>query len=382
MYNHTDHLGNVRVSYAKDPVSGLPKIVEESHYYPFGLKHANYNDYAPPAPGMANMGYQYKYNGQELQTELGLNMTAMDYRQYDNAIGRFNSMDALSELGMSMTPYQFGNNNPVSFSDPTGLIAGGNPFMNGLWNNSPDNKNTIWTNNGYGSFVNQSYTGMVDIQGGMYTDLTEVVNLPEISVTIRPGGSSIAGDVIRTHVYRNSPFYNYIWEQGRQRQLDSFNTMLDAFGLIPGIGEFADGLNVAIYAARGDKVNAAISAASMVPFLGWAAVSTKYIRKTGYNVTSIAVRSALADRIGKRGFSDVGYQFQKHFGRGGDWGEAISQGVKLNPATFNQAGYDTFKSIWKAPGSFQNVGGFIEKRLPDGRGIRLQENWKFKGFLD
>ena len=85
--------------------------------------------------------------------------------------------------------------------------------------------------------------------------------------------------MLRQHVYRNSPFYNYIWEQGRQRQLDSFNTMLDAFGLIPGIGEFADGLNVAIYAARGDKVNAAISTASMVPFLGWAAVSTKYAVK-------------------------------------------------------------------------------------------------------
>ncbi|AWG24402.1 hypothetical protein FK004_03720 [Flavobacterium kingsejongi] len=232
-----------------------------------------------------------------MQTELGLNMTAMDYRQYDNAIGRFNSMDALSELGMSMTPYQFGNNNPVSFSDPTGLIAGGNPFMNGLWNNSPDNKNTIWTNNGYGSFVNQSYTGMVDIQGGMYTDLTEVVNLPEISVTIRPGGSSIAGDVIRTHVYRNSPFYNYIWEQGRERQLESFQKILEGVGLAPGIGEFADGLNAIIYAARGDKVNAAISTASMVPFLGWAAVSTKYAVKAEAKLLTQFTKSTIDDAV-------------------------------------------------------------------------------------
>ncbi|AWG26261.1 RHS repeat domain-containing protein [Flavobacterium kingsejongi] len=224
IYNYTDHLGNVRVSYTKDPVSGLTKIVEESNYYPFGMKHANYNDYAPPAPGVANKGYQYKYNGQELQTELGLNMTAMDYRQYDNAIGRFNSMDVLSVLGMSMTPYQFGNNNPVSFSDPTGLIAGGNPFMNGLWNNSPDNKNTIWTNNGYGSFVNQSYTGMVDIQDGMYTDLTEVVNLPEISVSIRPGGGA-AGIAIQNHVYNNSPFYDKYTLFGLIKNPDVYDPM-------------------------------------------------------------------------------------------------------------------------------------------------------------
>ncbi|WP_206531753.1 hypothetical protein [Sphingobacterium sp. DR205] len=104
--------------------------------------------------------------------------------------------------------------------------------------------------------------------------------------------------------------------------------------------------------------------------------------KTGYSMTSSAVRSALADRIGKRGFTEVGYQFQKHFGRGGSWGDAISQGAKLNPATFNEAGYKTFQEIWKAPGLFQKVGGFLEKRLPDGRGIRLQDNWMFKGFFD
>lgn len=49
---------------------------------------------------------------------------------------------------------------------------------------------------------------------------------------------------------------------------------------------------------------------------------------------------------------------------------------------YKYAGYNTFKEIWRAPGSFQKVGNFIEKRLSDGRGIRLQENWKFKGFLD
>jgi hypothetical protein len=79
---------------------------------------------------------------------------------------------------------------------------------------------------------------------------------------------------------------------------------------------------------------------------------------------------------------EVGYQFQKHFGRGGNWAEAIPQGAKLNPATFNEAGFKTFKEIWRAPGSFEKVGNFIEKRLPDGRGIRLQQNWEFKGFLD
>ena len=37
VYNYTDHLGNIRLSYTKDPVSGELEIMEENHYFPFGL---------------------------------------------------------------------------------------------------------------------------------------------------------------------------------------------------------------------------------------------------------------------------------------------------------------------------------------------------------
>lgn len=68
--------------------------------------------------------YKYKFNGKEYQDELGLNVTAMDWRQYDNAIGRFNSIDKLSEVNYEQSPYHFSNNNPITFSDPTGLDEG------------------------------------------------------------------------------------------------------------------------------------------------------------------------------------------------------------------------------------------------------------------
>jgi hypothetical protein len=45
----------------------------------------------------------------------------MDYRQYDNAIGRFNSIDRLSEITPSITPYRFALNNPNYFNDPSVL---------------------------------------------------------------------------------------------------------------------------------------------------------------------------------------------------------------------------------------------------------------------
>lgn len=49
----------------------------------------------------------------------------MDYRQYDNATGRFNADDALSEATYSNSPYHFAGNNPIYYSDPTGLLSEG-----------------------------------------------------------------------------------------------------------------------------------------------------------------------------------------------------------------------------------------------------------------
>jgi RHS repeat-associated protein len=132
VYNYTDHLGNVRMSYTKDPATGLPRILEENHNYPFGLSHQyNTTDYEITANLSGSISitqvienkYQYQYNGKEWQDELGLNMTAMDFRQYDNAIGRFVGMDRLSELIQFQSPYGFSYNNPNYWSDPSGLFG-------------------------------------------------------------------------------------------------------------------------------------------------------------------------------------------------------------------------------------------------------------------
>ena len=134
VYHYKDHLGNVRVSYAKDPVSGLPKIVEESNYCPFGMKHANYNSdqlaFQPNAqdaivldafvePLPLDNYINYNYNGKQFQDEMGLGLYAMDARQYDPAIGRFTSIDPVVHYKQS--PYVVLYNNPVYWADPSGM---------------------------------------------------------------------------------------------------------------------------------------------------------------------------------------------------------------------------------------------------------------------
>ncbi len=154
-------LGNIRLKYTAHPQTGEPQPLEETkergsrtplknnqkreqnHYYPFacplrsirGLTHDGYQPHhdiigfdgssanvtiIPTSPDVGDP-YKYKFNGQEYNEDFGLNMTEMDFRQYDNALGRFMSIDALAELSQNMTPYRFGFNNPIAFNDPTGL---------------------------------------------------------------------------------------------------------------------------------------------------------------------------------------------------------------------------------------------------------------------
>ncbi|WP_237732411.1 DUF6443 domain-containing protein [Flavobacterium sp. UGB4466] len=115
VYQYKDHLGNIRLSYAKNPVNQVLAIIEESNYYPFGLKHKGYNtdDLHPD--------YKYKYNGKELQDELGLGVYFFKFRSYDPALGRFWQIDPLAGTYAHNSTYAFAENNVSSGTDLEGL---------------------------------------------------------------------------------------------------------------------------------------------------------------------------------------------------------------------------------------------------------------------
>jgi len=134
VFNYTDHLGNIRLSYTKDPQQGTLKILEENHYYPFGLKHEVYvtgskrdfieNSNDPGETILTNVlktAYQYKYNGKEFQDELNLNLYDYGARNYDPALGRWMNVDPLAHRYSSINPYNYAINNPVIFIDVDGM---------------------------------------------------------------------------------------------------------------------------------------------------------------------------------------------------------------------------------------------------------------------
>jgi len=73
--------------------------------------------------------------------------------------------------------------------------------------------------------------------------------------------------------------------------LDSVQMGLDAVGLIPGIGEFADLANAGISALRGDWEGAVMSLVAAIPFVGWFGTAAK-AGKRGANMMDAASAAA------------------------------------------------------------------------------------------
>ncbi len=108
---------NLQVVHTRGP------ILEETHYYPFGLTMAGISSKA------LNFGKENKrgYAGNEIQNKefsdgYGLDFYDFNARTYYQQIGRFIQIDPLSEEAEQegWSPYHYSYDNPVTYSDPDG----------------------------------------------------------------------------------------------------------------------------------------------------------------------------------------------------------------------------------------------------------------------
>ncbi|WP_298760646.1 DUF6443 domain-containing protein [uncultured Psychroserpens sp.] len=144
VYQYKDHLGNIRLSYSDTSGDGYInpnlEIIEENNYYPFGLKHKGYNNNV--SANSNSVASKFKYNGKELNDELGLNMYDYGARFYDPTLGKWFTPDALAEKYYDQSIYTYALNNPILYIDPDGnqvemccdgLINLAKNYYGGLW---------------------------------------------------------------------------------------------------------------------------------------------------------------------------------------------------------------------------------------------------------
>jgi RHS repeat-associated protein len=146
---------NVQVSHVRGP------LLEETHYYPFGLTMAGISSKAA-----GKLENRFKYNGGnefqngEFSDGSGLELYATQFRSLDPQLGRWWQIDP--KPNTSESPYASMGNNPILNNDPLGdtTIPGAGCWRNGWEGLKDGGKSTInfvkslGTSEGRANFIN------------------------------------------------------------------------------------------------------------------------------------------------------------------------------------------------------------------------------------
>ncbi|NII83107.1 DUF6443 domain-containing protein [Pedobacter sp. SG908] len=166
-----DNLGNVRVSFEPVDIGGTlyTKLVQENHYYPFGLSMKGMAIQIA-LPSLANKNLYN--NGSELQDDFGddPNTYSTPTREYDPVLARMNSIDPMSDKYADWSTYNYSFNNPVNLNDPSGAdpynwrdpYDYGDDYFKG-WDGGFDDGSSGSSSSGYGEtfddLVNRQFGG-------------------------------------------------------------------------------------------------------------------------------------------------------------------------------------------------------------------------------
>ncbi len=141
---------------------------------------------------------RYNYLNRELESRIGLHHIETDYRHYEPSLGRFSGIDLFSEQMYEQTPYRYGYNNPIVYSDATGLFE------------TRDEAHSFMMAHGYSGRVefyidSNGLSGYaVMVEGGAYDGTLYFYNseiLEEIVIEIEKGSKGGDGNIVSDIFY-------------------------------------------------------------------------------------------------------------------------------------------------------------------------------------
>ncbi|MBJ7311490.1 Ig-like domain-containing protein [Rugamonas sp. CCM 8940] len=313
------------------------------------------------------------FTGHEMLDQLDL--VHMNGRVYDPLIGKFLSADPLVTDpfdGQNYNRYSYVLNNPTNLTDPSGFCyvptgssickrtgtRGGDPVTvisdGALSPNRASDAKSVETS--------PSATGNYHAEG---------------SVNAKNFGAANNAPATQSYIGMGEDGVPYRYEGPAAEPKSTSQKIKD------GVGDFVEGAMHAAEGIPGEGIAFAgvvrITRAANSTVIGALERGASGLSGLWFGEMRTALMTA---QDSYKGSTVIGHALSKHAGRNPQiWGR-ISGSMK----TWNDQAMKQFREIVRAPGEFQEKAydgiKFLEKRLEDGRGVRLNMDSTFKGFID
>ncbi|WP_436992586.1 polymorphic toxin-type HINT domain-containing protein [Streptomyces sp. enrichment culture] len=221
-------------------------------------------------------------------------LTHIGAREYDASTGRFISADPIIDFTdpRQMNGYTYANGNPITYSDPTGLRPA-TDCERGCNINGTHVRDYMTPGPNGGWVYNSTETAIQ----------TSNTSKTTVTVTTRRGDGVFEQHGSLKHEERTCSKKEGFCGEWRDAPLRDANKadvhlLLDAAGMIPGLGTAADGLNAFLYATEGNWTEVGWSLVALVPIVGDAIA----VKRKGGAVFSWIFKSGAGDCVKKNSF--------------------------------------------------------------------------------